>query len=85
MPAYGFFIRHAKNVEMNHVQLILENDDFRPAFILDDVTSSRFNDLKVEKTGKVPSVVLKNVEDLSFQNFNTMKEKLIRRTNFSQF
>ncbi|MFA9388697.1 MAG: glycoside hydrolase family 28 protein [Prolixibacteraceae bacterium] len=68
MPAYGFFIRHAKNIELNHVELKLENDDFRPAFILDDVSGAVLNGVKMTKVGAVPSIVLKNVEDLSIKD-----------------
>jgi polygalacturonase len=85
MPAYGFFIRHAKNVEFGHVELMLENDDFRPAFILDDVSDVRFNDLTVDKVATVPSFTLKNVEDFSIQNSKTFKDKLIKKTNSAQF
>ena len=78
MPAYGFFIRHAKNIEMNHVQLILENEDFRPAFSIEDLSGSRFSNIIAGKTGRVPSVVMKNVNDLQFQYFNSFKMKQIK-------
>jgi hypothetical protein len=68
MPAYGFFIRHAKNIELNHVGLKLENDDFRPAFILEDVIGAGLNDVTVTKIDAVPSIVLKNVEDIRIKD-----------------
>src|SRR5665647_3394930 len=37
IPAYGFFIRHAKNISMTNIDLKYENEDFRPPFILEDV------------------------------------------------
>lgn len=85
MPAYGFFIRHAKNIELNHIELKLENEDFRPAFILDDVSGLDFNNMTVDKTSTVPSVVMKNVENINVQDFNSLKDKLIKKTNSSQF
>ncbi|MGC8550993.1 MAG: rhamnogalacturonidase [Acidobacteriaceae bacterium] len=41
-PAYGFFIRHLKNLEMSHVELALDKPDARPAFYMDDVQRADF-------------------------------------------
>jgi polygalacturonase len=79
MPAYGFFIRHAKNIELNHVELKLENDDFRPAIILDDVIGATLNNVTVSKVGSVPSVVLKNVEDIRIKDCRPIKDKQIKK------
>ena len=84
MPAYGFFIRHAKNVELNHVDLQLENDDFRPAFILDDVTGASLNDVTMSKVGAVPSVILKNVEDIRIKDCRPLRDKQIKKINSTQ-
>ncbi len=37
LPAWGFYIRHAKNIVMDDVQLIAQKADYRPAIVLDDV------------------------------------------------
>jgi len=63
MPAYGFFIRHVKNIELSNVELKLENEDFRPPIILDDVKGASFFNVKAQKAKDVPSFVLKNVTD----------------------
>ena len=78
MPAYGFFIRHVKNIRLNQVELKLENDDARPAFILDDVTGATFNNVIVSKVGSVPSVVLKNVENVSIKDCRPFKDQEIK-------
>jgi hypothetical protein len=85
MPAYGFFIRHAKNIEFNHVELKLENNDFRPALILDDVTGASLNNLIVGKLGVVPSVVLKNSENVQIQDCKPFKDKQISKITSTQF
>jgi polygalacturonase len=63
IPAYGFFIRHVKGIEFNNVDVGFMNDDFRPAFILDDVKNSEFNNVTVQHVGDVPTFMLKNVEN----------------------
>lgn len=84
MPAYGFFIRHAKNIELNHVGMKLENDDFRPAFVLDDVMGAGLNDVTMTKVGIVPSVILKNVEDISIRNCPQIPDKKIKKIDSTQ-
>jgi len=79
MPAYGFFIRHAKNIELNHVELKLENDDYRPAIILDDVTGASLNYVTATKVGTVPTVSMKNVQGIRINNCRPIKDKQIKR------
>jgi polygalacturonase len=37
LPATGFFIRHARNVEMSNVEIVTAAPDARPAFWMQDV------------------------------------------------
>lgn len=41
IPASGFFIRHARNVELNNVKLSFESPDYRPSLWLHDVQGLR--------------------------------------------
>ncbi len=41
IPASGFFIRHAKNIELNNVHLSFEKEDFRPSLWMEDVQGIR--------------------------------------------
>ncbi len=42
MPAYGFFLRHLRNVEMSHVEIAHAIPDARPAFYLTGVERADF-------------------------------------------
>lgn len=68
MPAYGFFIRHARGVELNNVEVGFMKEDRRPAFVLDDVKSVDFQHVKSQRAAGVPAFVLLNVEDFSVRN-----------------
>ena len=46
LPAYGFYLRHAKNITMKNVKLLLEESDYRPAIVADDVESLVAEELK---------------------------------------
>ncbi len=65
MPAYGFFLRHARNVELNDVEVGYMQEDRRPAFVLDQATGVDFQHVKAQKAAGVPTFVLKNVKDFS--------------------
>jgi hypothetical protein len=54
-PAYGFFIRHAKNIQLNNVQISLLNADTRPPLRMDDVQGVYLNRVKATdfNTGKL--------------------------------
>lgn len=41
IPASGFFIRHAKNIELNNVHLSFQQEDHRPSLWLEDVQGIR--------------------------------------------
>jgi polygalacturonase len=42
MPAFGFFLRHLRNIEMSHVEIATAAADARPAFSLKDVERADF-------------------------------------------
>ena len=65
MPADGFYIRHAKNIEMNNVEIAVLKEDARPAFVLDDVQGADFFRIKAPHPSGVPTFTLHNVEDFS--------------------
>ena len=65
LPAYGFFIRHAKGIELNNVEVGYMQEDRRPAFVLDTVKGIDLNHVKAQKAAGVPTIVLRNAEDVS--------------------
>ena len=81
IPAYGFFIRHAKNITMTNVELKIENEDYRPPFILEDVKGATFINVRAPHGEGVPSFVLKNVSDLRTINCGNLADKKIDKTS----
>jgi polygalacturonase len=79
IPAYGFFIRHAKGIELNNVDVAFENEDSRPAFILDDVKGAEFNNVDAQTGANVPTFVLKQVEDFSTQQCGAVPDVKLDR------
>ena len=50
LPAHGFFVRHAKNIEFSNIELAYDKPDARPAFWLSDVDGADFFRVKQPKT-----------------------------------
>jgi hypothetical protein len=65
LPAYAFFIRHAKGIELNDVEVGFIGEDRRPAFVLDQVEGVDFQHVKAQKAAGVSTIVLKNVENFT--------------------
>lgn len=56
LPCYGFYVRHADGVTFRNVNLLLRNDDFRPAFVLDDASNVKFENISYpfgKKNGQI--------------------------------
>jgi hypothetical protein len=51
LPAWGFYIRHAKGITFENVRLVCDKKDYRTAFVLDDVHGAAFRGLKVTEPG----------------------------------
>ena len=84
MPAYGFFIRHAKSLTMTDIELSFLKDDARPAFVLNNVQSADFYRIKAQRIPGNSIFYLKNVTDFSIKQFwqlaDTQLEKVVEKT-----
>lgn len=85
MPAYGFFIRHARGIKMNNVEVSYLGTEVRPAFYLVDVKGADFFRVKARRVKNSKSFVLKDVFDFSIQQsagIKSRKNKDIRSAEF---
>jgi hypothetical protein len=51
LPAWGFYIRHAKGIKFENVMLSAAKKDYRTAVVLDDVHGVTISSLKVTESG----------------------------------
>jgi len=65
IPAYGFFVRHVKGLEMSNVELHYMQEDMRPAFLLNDVQGALFRFVKAQHAGDIPTFSLQDVQDFT--------------------
>ncbi|MDE3178146.1 MAG: glycoside hydrolase family 28 protein [Acidobacteriota bacterium] len=65
MPAYGFYIRHVKGIEMSNIEVAFTNPDERPAFVLDQVEGADFVHVKAQRAAGVAEFALSGVKDVN--------------------
>jgi len=85
MPAYGFFIRHVKGIELNDVQVSYLKEDLRPAFHLRDVKDVEFNNVKAQHAADVPTFVLNGVENFLIQGSPGIPDTRLKSVEKKEF
>jgi polygalacturonase len=81
LPAYGFFIRHAKGIELNNVEVGFMEEDRRPAFVLDQVNGVDFQHVKAQKAAGVSTIVLKNVENFTARGCTPLPDAQVSKAD----
>lgn len=77
LPAYGLFIKHAKNVRIDKVEFETLQEDKRPAIVLMDVDGIKFTEIQVDKSADAPYFVLKNVQNFQVKDFAGVKDRIV--------
>lgn len=62
IPASGFFIRHARNIELNNVQVDFMTPDYRPSLWMEDVDGCRLINYRAKVAKGVEPYVLSDVK-----------------------
>jgi hypothetical protein len=65
MPSHGFLIRHARNIQLNNVEIACAKEDLRPAFFLEDVKGADFTQIRTRQATSLPVFSLKRVSEFS--------------------
>jgi polygalacturonase len=74
MPAYGFYIRHVKNLTMNDVEVSYLNEDARAAFWLSDVAGADFHRVHAEHSRGGKTFVLRDVSNLNTSQVDSLTD-----------
>jgi hypothetical protein len=57
LPAYGLYVRHARNITLNNVRFELAKPDLRPAVVCDDVQGLELAGFKAQADASVESLI----------------------------
>jgi polygalacturonase len=74
LPAYGFLIRHVKNLEMSNIHVATGKDDARVAFWLNDVAIADFFRLKASVATGTSMFALRNVSGFRISGSRGVKD-----------
>ncbi len=61
LPSWAFYIRHVKGLTMKNMHMSLVEEDFRPAYVFDDVIDLKMDRIIIENMKATEQVVLRNV------------------------
>jgi polygalacturonase len=85
MPAYGFFIRHAGNIQFNNVEVSFTGNEIRPAFVIDDVKGISFSHVKMQTAPGAKNFLVKNAQDINFEKTSGVKDHGIKKIEEKKF
>jgi len=67
-PSYGFYIRNVKNLKVSDVEVSFTKDDFRPAYVLEQVDGADFQHIKAQKVPGAATFILNQVKNFNVYN-----------------
>jgi hypothetical protein len=74
LPAWAFYIRHARGVSIDNVQARFEKPDTRPSVVLEDVEDADFHHVRWQKAEGAPTYVLRDVTDFAVHQGRPVEE-----------
>lgn len=77
LPSYGFFIRHAEELDFNNIHLTYEEDEERAPFFLDSVNKIYFNFIEAKHIGDNNQFFLNNAKNIFLFRTGKYSEKNI--------
>jgi hypothetical protein len=73
LPAWAFYVRHVNGISMKNITVKLDDSDFRPAFVFDDVSRLELQHVNLPMRQKNPAVVLQNCTDFRITDKEILK------------
>jgi hypothetical protein len=67
-PAYGLYVRHARNLELHHADLRSAGREGRPPVVLHDVDGAGFDHVRLAHDAAAPTFVLRDVRGFAVRN-----------------
>jgi len=68
LPAWAFYSRHVEGLQLSNVRVSYKEEDYRPAFVFDDVKQLQLDNVNVMNGKAAPAVVLSNVKGFDARN-----------------
>ena len=85
MPAYGFFVRHVKNLEVANVRLTYVEPDVRPPFVIEHSQDVELRNVKARRESGSPLLRLRQVEGFATHRVEGMADTHKQQIEDEQF
>lgn len=76
LPSWGFYVRHVDGLKLINVKLTVREEDFRPAYVFDDVKNLKIEEGNITSPNKIAQIVVKDVTALEMKNVLVGGEKI---------
>lgn len=83
LPATGFFVRHARNVELDGIEVRTLTPDARPAVWMQNVDGARLSRLQLPPSKS--SFHLEGVRDFELRTSSPVRDKRVPHTKLMTF
>ncbi len=83
LPAWGLYMRHAEGIKIRNFTVSYKEDDFRPAFVFDDVKGIELTDVKIPTAKEMPMIFLNNATNVNMKELKipVSENKAIMKAN----
>jgi polygalacturonase len=68
LPAFGFYVRHARGITMRDIVIATMSPDSRPPMVLQDVRGMLLDHVETPRSASGPFAALRDVSDLTVRN-----------------
>lgn len=67
LPSWAFYVRHVKGISFKDINLVLDDKDYRPAFIFDDVEILKLENVELQTSSK-NEIILYRTKDVALDS-----------------
>lgn len=85
LPAYGVFVRHAKNVAMNNVEIRYLGTETRPSFYAEDVDGLEMRSVKAQAVSNAAMFVGRKLSRLLIKDSEGLKDTTLTHSEATRF
>jgi hypothetical protein len=79
LPAYGFYIRHARGVQMANIEVGFQKEDGRPAFVVQDSSDISLDRIRAMKPAGAALLKLRGVTGVTVRNWQGLTDAVIEK------
>lgn len=82
LPSWGLYVRHVTGLEMKNVRLSVRENDFRPAYVFDDVKDLTLNGGSITSLSEYGQLVIKDTKDIQISHLSVDGHELKKVTAY---